>query len=225
LVFRIRMLRPRLKILLMLLLRLIVLLIVLLLIVMLLARIIRLRLAWGERLAADMRLLAIAVVVALIGSAHLAGLLLLLLVIGLTLPELLLRRGNDAEIVLGMLIIILRRNRVAGALCVTRELKVFFGDVGRGSTNFYVRPVGLVHPRQWILMMPTFAVATAHALVLTVSHGLLFRQPPLLQRHLCRRFSPIHHHIPITLPSGGQPPLEISVSFPALESSPNSRAH
>src|SRR5215470_7278784 len=103
------MLRPRLKMLLMLLLRLIM-----LLIVMLLARIIRLRLAWGERLAADMRLLAIAVVVALIGPAHLAGLLLLLLIIGLTLPELLLRRGNDAEIVLGMLIIILRRNRVAG---------------------------------------------------------------------------------------------------------------
>jgi len=28
------------------------------------------------------------------------------------------------------------------------------------------------------MMMPTFAVATAHAFVLTVSHGLLFRQPP-----------------------------------------------
>ena len=28
------------------------------------------------------------------------------------------------------------------------------------------------------MMMPTFAVATAHAFVLTVSHGLLFCQPP-----------------------------------------------
>jgi hypothetical protein len=28
------------------------------------------------------------------------------------------------------------------------------------------------------MMMPTLAVATAHAFVLTVSHGLLFRQPP-----------------------------------------------
>jgi hypothetical protein len=28
------------------------------------------------------------------------------------------------------------------------------------------------------MMMPTFAVTTAHAFVLTVSHGLLFRQPP-----------------------------------------------
>ena len=141
LVFRSRMLlRPGLKLLLMLL-RLIV-----LLIVMLIARMVRLRLAWGERLAADMGLLAIAVVVAVIGGpAHLAG--LLLLVIGLTLPELLLRRSDDAEIVLGVLIIVFRCNRVPGALRVTGKLKVLFGDMGRRTANFYVRPVGLVHSR------------------------------------------------------------------------------
>ena len=139
LAFRTRMLRPRLKLLLVLL-RLIV-----LLIVMLLARIVWLRLARGERLAANMGLLTIAVVVAVIGRAHLSG--RLLLVIGLTLPELLLRRSDDAEIMLGMLIIIFRCNRVAGALRVTSELKVLFGDVGRGSANFYVRPVGFIHPR------------------------------------------------------------------------------
>jgi hypothetical protein len=189
LVFRTGMLWPRLKMLLMLL-RLIVLLIV----VLLLARIIRLRLTWREWLAADMRLVAIAVVVALLGPAHLAGLLLLLLlVIRLTLSELLLRRGDDPEIVFGVLIIIFGCNRIAGALCVTSELKVLFSDVRRGSANFYVRPIGLIHSRQWILMMPTFAVATAHALVLTVSHDLLFRNPRSSQRHLCRRFSPIHH--------------------------------
>jgi len=172
LVFRTRMLlRPRLKLLLMLL-RLIV-----LLVVVLLARIVWLRLAWGERLAADMGLLAIALVVAVIGSAHLAG--LLLLVIGLTLPELLLRRSDDTEIVLGVLIVIFRRNRIPGALSVTGKLKILFGDMGRRTANFYVRPARFVHSRQWILMMvSTFAVATAHAFVLTVSHGLLFRQPP-----------------------------------------------
>jgi hypothetical protein len=117
-----------------------------LLIVMLFARIIRLRLARGERLAADMGLLAIAVVVAVIGRrAHLAG--RLLLVIGLTLPELLLRRSDDAEIVLGVLIIIFRCNRVPGTLRVTRKLKILFGDMGRRTANFYVRPVGLVHSR------------------------------------------------------------------------------
>lgn len=139
LVFRIRLLRPRLKLLLMLL-RLMV-----LLIVMLLARIVRLRLARGERLAADMGLLTIAVVVTVIGRAHLAG--RLLLVIGLTLPELLLRRSDEAEIVLGVLIIIFRCNRVPGALRVTGKLKVLFGDMGRRTANFYVRPIGLVHSR------------------------------------------------------------------------------
>ena len=141
LVFRSRMLlRPRLELLLRLL-RLIV-----LLIVMLLARIVRLRLARGERLAAGMGLIAIAVVVVVIGGrAHLAC--RLLLVIGLTLPELLLRRSDDAEIVLGVLIIIFRRNRVPGALRVTGKLKILFGDMGRRTANFYVRPVGLVHSR------------------------------------------------------------------------------
>ena len=142
LVFRCRMLllRPRLEMLLLMELRLI-----LLLIVMLLSRIIRLRLAWGEGLAADLGLLAVAVVVALIGPAHLAG--LLLLVIGLTLAELLLRRSDDAEIVLGMLIVIFRRDRIAGALRVTSELQILFGDVGRGSADFYVRPVRFIRPR------------------------------------------------------------------------------
>ena len=117
---------------------------ILLLIVMLLARLIRLRLAWSERLAADVRLLAVAVV--FIGPAHLAG-LLLLLVVGLALAELLLCRRDDAEIVLGVLIVIFRRDGIAGALRVTGELKVLFGDVGRGSANFHVRPAGLIHPR------------------------------------------------------------------------------
>ncbi|MGA3310625.1 MAG: hypothetical protein ABSD08_18740 [Xanthobacteraceae bacterium] len=39
--------------------------------------------------------------------------------------------------------------------------------------------------------MTTFAVATPHALVLvlTVSHGSLFCQPPYLRRRGCRRFT------------------------------------
>jgi hypothetical protein len=71
-----------------------------------------------------------------------------------------------------------------------------------------------------MMMMATFAVATAHAFVLTVSHGLLSANPPISpQRHRCRRFFPIHH-----IASGGRAPLEIFVSFSALESSPNSQA-
>lgn len=115
-IFRTGVLRPWLKRLLLMLLRLMV----LRLIVVLFARIIRLRLARSERFTADMRLLAIAFVVTVIGAAHLAG--LLLVVGGLSLPELLLRRGDETEIVLGVLIIIFRCNRIAGALCVTSKL-------------------------------------------------------------------------------------------------------
>jgi hypothetical protein len=68
-------------------------------------------------------------------------------------------------------------------LRVACELKIFLGDVRGGPANFHVLPVGLVHSRQWILMMPTLTVTTAHALILTVSHGLLFRNPLDLQRH------------------------------------------
>jgi hypothetical protein len=105
----------------------------------------------------------------------------LLLEIRLRLAKLFLRGGDQAEIMLGVLIIIFAGNRIAGALRVAGELEIFFGNVGRCSPDFYVLPVGFVHSRQRILMMmmaTTFAtIATAHAFVLTVSHGLLFRQP------------------------------------------------
>jgi len=118
-------------------------LVVLRLMVMLFARVIRLRLARGEWLAANVWLLA--VVVTLIGSAHLAG--RLLLIIGLTLPELFLRCSNNAEIVLGVLVVIFRRNRIAGALRIARQLQIFLSDVRRCPANFYVRSIGLIHSR------------------------------------------------------------------------------
>jgi hypothetical protein len=70
-------------------------------------------------------------------------------------------------------------------LRIAGELEVFLGNVRCIAPDLQVRSVGLVHARQWILVMvmmmttaTTFtAVATPHALVLTVSHDLLFRQP------------------------------------------------
>jgi hypothetical protein len=48
----------------------------------------------------------------------------------------------------------------------------------RGTANFHLRTIRLVNPRQWIVMVMTaavvrlvVAVASPHALVLTVSHG------------------------------------------------------
>ena len=112
-------------------------------VLLLLARIIRLRLARCERLAADVRLLVVAVLVALVGAAHLVR--LLLLIVRLTLPKLLLSHRDQTEIMLGVLIIIFRRNRIARALRVAGKLEIFFGDVRSCSANLYVRPVGLVH--------------------------------------------------------------------------------
>lgn len=120
--------------------------IVLLLIVMvlLLARIILLRLARGEWLATDMRLLVVSLVITLVGAAELAR-LLLLIVRRLTLPKLFLGRGDQPKIMLSVLVIVFRCNRIARALRVTRQLEIFFPDVGCRSANFYVRSIGLVH--------------------------------------------------------------------------------
>jgi hypothetical protein len=162
-------------------LRLIVLLIVLRLMVLLLARI---ELLWFARREwfAHLRLVVavvIAVVVGRIVARAAAG--RRLLEIRLILAKLFLRGGDQAEIMFGVLIIILGGDRISGALRVAGELEIFFGDMGRRSANFHVLPVGLVHSRQRILvMMATFAIAPAHAFVLSVSHGLLFRQPRYL---------------------------------------------
>ena len=136
-------------------------------------RIKRLRLTRGERLAAHGRLIVIAVIIAIVGgiTAHIAR-LLLLLIIGLALPKLFLRSRDQTEIMFGVLIIIFGGDRVSRALRVAGELEIFFGNVRGGAPDFYVLPVGFVDARQWILvmMMPTFAIASAHAFVLTVSH-------------------------------------------------------
>jgi hypothetical protein len=162
---------------------------ILLRLALLLARIKRLLLARCEGLAGHGRLVALVFVIVIGGIA--AGVALLRLKIGLRLAKLFLSGGDQAEIMLGVLIIIFRSDRVAGALRVARELKVFLGDMRRGPANFYVLPVGLVHSRQRVLMMATTLtpVTTAHTFILTVSHGLLFRNPLNLRRHRRRRFS------------------------------------
>src|SRR5262249_46310749 len=94
--------------------------------------------------------------------------------IRLVLPELLLHGRDHAEIVLGVLIVVLGRHRIAGRLRVARELNVLLRDVVRGAANLDVRTVRLVDPRQRIVAL---AVTPPHALVLTVPHGVLVCQP------------------------------------------------
>src|SRR6266436_2240135 len=86
---------------------------------------------------------------------------------GSRLPELFLRGGDQAEIMLRMLEIALLGNRIPGRLGVARKLQVFLGNVGRGASHFDIRSVRFVHPRERIV---TLAVAPPHTLVLLVSH-------------------------------------------------------
>ena len=106
---------------------------------------------------------------------------LLLVVVRVLLTKLFLRRGDQAEVVLGVLIIILGSHRVARPLRVTCKLNVFFRDMRSGAADFNVGTVRLVNAREGIL---TFAVVAspAHAL-LTVSHDVPVRQPFSLSRH------------------------------------------
>ena len=123
------------------------------------------------------------VIAGLLLAAGRAALLmrLLLIVVRVLLTKLFLRRGDQAEVVLGVLIIILGGHRVARPLRVTRELDVFFRDMRSGTADFDVGTVRLVNACEGIL---TLAVVTSppHAL-LTVSHVVPVRRPFTLSRH------------------------------------------
>src|ERR1700693_4365322 len=75
---------------------------------------------------------------------------------------------------LGVLVVVLRRDRVAGRLRIARKLNVFLGNMRRCAADFDVRSVRFIDPGEWIVAL---AVSPPHTLVLTVSHGLRVRQP------------------------------------------------
>jgi hypothetical protein len=112
---------------------------------------------------------------------------LLLVVVRVLLTKLFLRRGDQAEVVLGVLIIILGGHRVARPLRVTRELDVFFRDMRSGTADFDVGTVRFVNAREGILTLAVVA-SPPHAL-LTVSHVVPVRRPFTLSRHLRRTFN------------------------------------
>src|SRR6185312_13742814 len=72
-------------------------------------------------------LIGLLVVALMIASAALAHIRLLLL--RLVLAELFLRGGDQAEIMLGVLIVVFGGDGVAGRPRIARELQIFLGDV------------------------------------------------------------------------------------------------
>lgn len=99
----------------------------------------------------------------------------------LILAELLLGCRNQAEVMFGVLIVVLRRDRIAGRARITRQLHIFFGNVRCSATDLDVWSVGFEHPSHRVLTAtPVIVTATpvAHPLlVLTVSHIVPLIQP------------------------------------------------
>ena len=62
-------------------------------------------------------------------------------IIGVLLTELFLRRGDQAEIMFGMLVIVFGGDQIAGGHRIAGQLNVFLGDVRCGSANFHVGAV------------------------------------------------------------------------------------
>jgi hypothetical protein len=90
----------------------------------------------------------------------------------LALAELFLRGGDQAKIMLGVLVVIFGGDGIARRLRVASKLDVFFGYMIGRTPDLYLRAIGFIDPRQRIM---TLAVASSHALILTVSHGLAAR--------------------------------------------------
>ena len=138
----------------------------------------RLRLRGNETgLLAEMRE-ALALVIEIVNGQVIGVARLLRLV----LAELLLGGGNQAEIVLSMLVVVLGSHRVARGAGVAGELDIFLGHMGGGAADLDVRPVGFEHAGQRVLAAPVIIIVTAipvaHPLVvLTVSHVLPLFQP------------------------------------------------
>lgn len=125
--------------------------------------------------------IAVATVLALFGDVEVVARLLLL---RLVLAKLFLSGGDQAKVVLGVLVIIFRGDRVAGTARVTGKLDVFFSDVRSGTPNLDIRSVGFENPRHRILAAPiiviivVIVISAAHPLVvLTVSHVLPSTNP------------------------------------------------
>jgi hypothetical protein len=124
-----------------------------------------------ERLSVRLLLAArlVALVVEFVSALHVGTLKRLLLVMRVLLRELRLCRHDHAVVMLGVLEISFRGDRVTGGLGVARELGVFLGDVVGGSPDLHVGAVRFIHPRHRIVAA---AIASAHPLivVLPVSH-------------------------------------------------------
>ena len=81
-----------------------------------------------------------------------------------------LRSCNQPKVMLGMLQIILCRDRISPCMGIPRELEIFLGDMMGVSAYFDVRPIRFIGSRQRIRAPPIVRRPATHPLVLTWSH-------------------------------------------------------
>jgi hypothetical protein len=129
--------------------------------------------------------IAVAILAVVVECIAIGALHRLLLLLRLALAKLFLCRGDQAEIMFGVLVVVLGRDRIAGGARIACELKILFRNVGSGPANLDIRPVGLEHPGHRVLAAPVvviviivvvIVVPAAHALVVVraVSHVVPF---------------------------------------------------
>ena len=94
---------------------------------------------FGERMAVVLAVLEI-VVAARLELLIVAAAVRARLEVRIVLPELFLRRRDQAEIMLGVLEIVLGRDRVARRLRVTGKLEIFLRHMIGRAADFHVRP-------------------------------------------------------------------------------------
>ena len=87
--------------------------------------------------------------------------------------ELLLRRHDDAVIVLGVLEIALRADEIARRHRVASERGIFLGDMRCRAADFYVRAVRFEAAREWILRL-TATTAASPTILLSLPHRPVF---------------------------------------------------
>ena len=85
--------------------------------------------------------------------------------------QLLLRRGDNAEVMLGVLQIVLGKDRIPRGLRIASELQIFFRDVGGVAAHLHVRSIGFEIPAQRIDVLAPAIVVPAPLAVLVVLVG------------------------------------------------------
>jgi hypothetical protein len=88
--------------------------------------------------------------------------------------ELLLRRHDDAVVMLGVLKITLRADEIARRHRITRERSIFLGDMRCCAADFYVRTVRFEAAREWVLGLTATTAASPTIILLSLPHRPVF---------------------------------------------------